>query len=206
MGRQKEKQAGRALRAALAGQMLRAAEKGWLRLPTGPAVQILQNTAAAAFGRKGRRVWYLPRQRALEEFAAFTAACLRGMPDPAADRRLYRQALGLGRRIRRVSGLSRREDLQRLVFFLYRMIGIDMAGHLPGEITVASCFFSRFYGPEQCARMSRMDAGVLAGICGNGNLVFTERITEGCGRCRACYGFTHCGSAGESGTFTRGEK
>ena len=56
-----------------------------------------------------------------------------------------------------------------------------------GEIVVTDCYFSRFYTPEQCAVMSSVDSGIIAGLCGGGTLTFTERITEGCRRCRACF-------------------
>ena len=56
-----------------------------------------------------------------------------------------------------------------------------------GEIVVTDCYFSRFYTPEQCAIMSSVDSGIIAGLCGGGTLTFTERITEGCRRCRACF-------------------
>lgn len=56
-----------------------------------------------------------------------------------------------------------------------------------GEIVVTDCYFSRYYTPEQCAVMSSVDSGIIAGLCGGGTLTFTERITEGCGRCRACF-------------------
>lgn len=56
-----------------------------------------------------------------------------------------------------------------------------------GEIVVTDCYFSRYYTPEQCAVMSSVDSGIIAGLCGGGTLTFTERITEGCRRCRACF-------------------
>ena len=62
-----------------------------------------------------------------------------------------------------------------------------MNGTIPGEITVSSCYFSKFYTPKQCALMSYVDSGIIAGLCGGGNLRFTERITEGCGRCTAVF-------------------
>ena len=92
-----------------------------------------------------------------------------------------------GERVRRLTGFTEKADLERLVFYLYRNIGILMDGHLPGEIKVSSCYFSRFYTPEQCALMSYMDSGIIAGILGGGKIEFTERITEGCGNCRAFF-------------------
>ena len=84
-----------------------------------------------------------------------------------------------------MTGFSKKEDLERLVFYLYSNIGIKMTGHLPGEITIPVCYFSKVYTPDQCRTMSLMDWGIISGICGGGRLVFTDRLTQGCGRCRA---------------------
>ena len=93
----------------------------------------------------------------------------------------------LGNRLRRITGFTDSKDLQQLVFFLYRNIHIAMGGRLPGEIRVSSCYFSHFYTPKQCALMSYVDSGIIAGLFGGGNLKFVERITEGCGRCTAIF-------------------
>ena len=99
--------------------------------------------------------------------------------------RLYQAAYAIGSRIRSITGFTDIKDLKRLVFFLYRNIGITMDGCLPGEITVSGCYFGRLYTPRECALMSYMDSGIIAGLFGGGKLVFTERISEGCGRCTA---------------------
>ena len=107
---------------------------------------------------------------------------------PVIDRkRIFRCAYGLGRRIRKISGFTEREDRERLVFYLYSSIGIKMTGRLPGEILIPVCYFGNIYTPEQCMTMSLMDRGIISGICGRGKLVFTERIPQGCGRCRAVF-------------------
>lgn len=83
-------------------------------------LQLLLNGTARAFGRKGRQIWYLPYQRALEEYAAFTENAMRL---PHADpQRLYRTAYTLGSRVRRITGFTDNNDLRRLIFFLYRNI------------------------------------------------------------------------------------
>ena len=98
---------------------------------------------------------------------------------------LFRDAARLGRRIRRISGLSSTSDLEKLIFMLYRNIGIEMTGSLPGEITVSKCYFSRYYTPEQCRIMSYVDSGIISGIMGGGRLKFSQRITDGCQCCNA---------------------
>lgn len=148
-------------------------------------LQILCNLTARAFDVPGRRIWYLPYPQALGEYGAFTVQCMtRHRPSPE---RLYREAHAVGRRIRRITGLRDRADLERLVIFLYRNLQIDMSGSITGEITVSSCYFSKIYTPQQCQWMSNVDAGIIAGLCGGGRLTFTGRLTEGCGACRACF-------------------
>lgn len=169
-------------------------------------LQILLRATARGFGRKGR--WILFSKDPLKAYARFTEDCLAGnvaaetaghmepgiagsgAAEAANSRgreRLYQSAFRTGSRVRKVTGLAAPEDLQRLVFLLYRNIGITMTGQLPGEVLVSACYFSKVYTPQQCAVMSAMDHGIIAGICGPGTLQFTERLTEGCGRCKACF-------------------
>ncbi len=146
-------------------------------------LQILLNLTARAFGRKRIRIWTLDSERALQTYALFTRSCMQSGPcDPE---RLYRLSFSLGARLRRLSGLRAEEDLARLVFALYRIIGIEMRGQLPGDITVTACFFSRFYSPAQCRQISALDDGWISGVYGGGRLEFTSRITEGCATCTA---------------------
>lgn len=148
-------------------------------------LRLLLSAAARGSGVPGKRVWQFPCQRALEEYAVFTEDAMR--LSPADPQRLYREAYALGSRIRRLTGFADSGDLRRLVFFLYRNIGIRVDGSIPGEVTVSSCYFSRFYTPEQCALMSYMDSGIIAGLWGGGELKFTGRITEGCENCAAVF-------------------
>lgn len=148
-------------------------------------LQVLLNVTARAFGVPGRWIWHLSPKRALREYAVFTKNCMQF--NRVNPRRLYRSAYALGRRLRHITGFTDSRELQQLVFFLYRNIRIIMKGSIPGEVTVSTCYFSRFYTPEQCALMSYVDWGIIAGLCGGGHLKFTERITEGCGRCTAVF-------------------
>ncbi len=149
-------------------------------------IQILLNTTAKAFGVKGRRVWNLSPQAALRTYCLFTAACMRqGKADPE---RLYAESFRAGSMLRRITGFQSSRDIEELVFYLYKNIGIAMDGRIPGEVTVHSCYFSRFYLPGQCLVMSAADSGILSGIAGGGSLCFTERITEGNSCCRAVFG------------------
>ena len=93
----------------------------------------------------------------------------------------------MGRRLRRLTDFTDSRDAERLIFYLYRNLQIDMDGHLPGEITVRKCYFSGFYAPEQCALMSSVDSGVMSGLLGGGTLTFSKRITEGHKTCASCF-------------------
>ena len=73
--------------------------------------------------------------------------------------------------------------LGRLV---YAAIRIDFRGTELGDVTVNRCFFSSFYSAQVCQVISSLDAGLLAGLTGGAQLTFSERITEGADRCRAC--------------------
>lgn len=173
------------LRAYVFGRLLR-----WMRRRTPTwfvsiELQILLELTARAYRMPGRGIWFLPAKRALREYASFTVRCMESGKKGAE--KLYPSAYALGKWIRWVTGFKQPEDLRQLIFWLYRNIGIDMRGKLPGELIISRCYFSRYYTPEQCALMSNVDAGVIAGLVGGGELVFTERITEGCGRCRACF-------------------
>ena len=147
-------------------------------------LQVLMNVTADAFQIKALRLWQKNPERALEEYAAFTKTCMENHHVESA--RMYRLAYDVGSRLRRVTGFSEKTDLQRMVFLLYRNIGITMRGELPGCVTVSACYFSRVYTPAQCEMISAMDSGIVAGIYGGGQLIFTGRLTEDCDCCTAC--------------------
>ena len=166
---------------ALLHRLERHPSKLFMRLQ----LQILWNLTAKAFDAPGRQIWFLPYERALEAYAAFTKECMASRN--ANPQRLYHCAFAVGSRIRRISGFREGQDLERLVFFLYRNLKIEMKGQLPGEITVSKCYFSAGYTPQQCRWMSALDSGIIGGIWGGGRLEFTQRLTEGCTQCKACF-------------------
>ncbi len=147
-------------------------------------LQILLGISARAYRMPGKIILFLNPQRALRKYASYTVRCMESGTE--GEKRLYKAALSVGTRIRQITGFTQKEDLRRLIILLYRNIGITLKGQLPGNIAITRCYFSRYYTPEQCRVMSNVDAGVIAGIFGGGNLVFTERITEGCKSCKAC--------------------
>lgn len=174
------------LRALLCRKLLKQLETGTPPLLQSLEVEILLHTTARAFGKETNTVWTLSPEEALREYAMFTVRCMQEHPDAETARRLYRDAWKLGRCIRRVTGFTQAQDLQRLIFYLYRGIGITMEGQIPGEIRIPSCYFSRYYTPYGCRLMSCMDAGIISGICDVGKLKFIRRITQGDEMCAAC--------------------
>ena len=173
------------IRKAISRRLLRRFERHTPQVFRRRQLQILADLAAGSFGRSPIRISKGYPARGLREYAAYTVSCME--TGPADPDRLFRDAADLGARIRRASGLTDPEDLQRLVFLLYRNIGIIMTGELPGQIDVPVCYFSRYYTPQQCALMSCVDSGIVSGIFGGGHLAFSQRITEGCDRCKACF-------------------
>ena len=170
------------MKARIARKLLCRLERHTPALLVSVQSQILLNLAARAFHAPGKSVWRLAPGQALREYAEFTAGRTGASPEY-----LYRTAFDLGRRLRRLTGFTDKKDVERLIFYLYRNLQIDMSGHLPGEITVRKCYFSGFYAPEQCALMSSVDSGVISGLFGGGALTFTKRITEGHKTCAACF-------------------
>ena len=150
-------------------------------------LQLLMDLTAGAFDRRPRQIWYMPADQALAVYARFTRKCMKEMPKDMDSHRLYRLSYQMGQKIRRTTGFTEESDLQRLICLLYRNIGIHMTWDSDRDITVSHCFFSRVYSPAHCAFISAMDSGIIAGIQNGGAVHFHDRITEGCGCCRAVY-------------------
>jgi hypothetical protein len=150
----------------------------------------LFRSTAAAFRCDMPRLSGLSRERCLLEYARFTAdraeeALRRGSDLSELQERLYRNAYRLGRtpgRLLRVQGV---DDVMALGRVLYAILDIEFQGSGSGEITIGRCYFSSYYSPEVCQVMSAMDHGLLAGLAGAGELVFSQRLTEGQACCRA---------------------
>lgn len=151
-----------------------------------PILQFLVVRALHRMTAKAMGVPYRPGRPALRAYADFTRAqALR--TDAAAQDRMYRSARRMGSLIRRLCFVRTQEQARRILFWLYRNIGITLDGQCPGTVLVRSCYFSDFYTPELCRVMSAMDRGIFAGLLGGGELTFQTRITEGCSCCRAIF-------------------
>ena len=153
-------------------------------------LQLLMNLTSRIFKQKSRCLWMFGYDKALRLYAQYTKELLlsrRVGDDESLQRRMREEAYKTGSLLRRVTGLKSRSDLERLVFLLYKNIGIEMSGDIPGNIYVSRCYFSDFYDPKMCQVISGLDSGIISGLYGGGKLMFTERITEGCVCCRACF-------------------
>jgi hypothetical protein len=163
-------------------------------------VQLFRATAAA-FQADMPRLSGLSREQCLLAYARFTAdradeALRQGGDLSELQERLYRNAYRLGRTPGWLLGSHSVNDIMALGRSLYDILDTDFhgsdSGSGSGEITISRCYFSSFYSPEVCRVMSAMDRGLFAGLAGDGELVFIERITEGRPCCRAR--FTLAGS------------
>jgi hypothetical protein len=134
-------------------------------------------------------------RRLYAEFSSGAAARALGDPAGAADveRRLFEAALEFGRAIRDELRVTSSREVMAAARVLYRGLGIDFRGATSGEIVVRRCDFESHYSPEVCRLMSRLDAGVLAGLAWGGRLEFSERLTEGASCCRARFTFPEGG-------------
>ncbi len=115
-----------------------------------------------------------------------------GLPESRQDRglsaireRLYQNAYQLGMELRKALRVKAPQQVVPSLKLIYRMLGIELSGHFPGEVLITRCFFSRFYSNEVCQVISALDAGLAAGLSGGGSLAFDQRITEGKDCCRA---------------------
>lgn len=146
-------------------------------------IQLLLLLTAKGFGIRGKCIIF--SRYPLMDYASFSRKCMEKCHSLERRRNLYRESYKLGKWICSITAFRDPDDRKRLVFLLYRNIGIIMTGDIPGQICIPKCYFSREYSADQCRWISAMDAGIIAGICGKGKLVFTERKTQGCQQCRA---------------------
>jgi len=154
------------------------------------ALAQLLGAAAEAFRCDAPVLSGLSSEERLRWFALFTQGqaeeVLRDRCDPeAVQQRLYRNAYRLGRRTGRLLGVQGVRDTMMVGHVLYGILDIEFQGDAGGGILISHCHFSNVYSSRVCRIMSAMDRGLLAGLAGGGQLVFSSRITEGQPFCRA---------------------
>lgn len=146
-------------------------------------ISVLMKATAGALNVKGRHVLFA--KDPLKIYAQFTKEAA-DQPD-TDPQKLYEKMRKLGNALRRVTGFKDPEDLYELLFTLYRYIDIAMSGNVEEGFHFRQCYFSQFYSPHECHVISALDSGIASGLLGRGELVFTQRITEGCASCEACF-------------------
>lgn len=103
----------------------------------------------------------------------------------AIKKQLYQNAYQLGEKFRKRFRITTTEEVMSVGKIFYRILGIEFHGTVQGDITISRCFFSQFYSRQVCQVISSLDEGVVAGLSGGGQLVFTQRITESRDCCKA---------------------
>ena len=151
------------------------------------ALQQLMNLTARAFNKPAKRVWTLPNDKALRVYAEYTRDNLKGGVDDQLLQRMNEEAYKMGRLLRKVFFLKKQACIERFTIALYRNIGIELEGRIPGQLCFRRCFFSQYYTPEICLAASALDDGIIQGLAGCGQLTFQQRITEGCKCCMATF-------------------
>jgi len=99
--------------------------------------------------------------------------------------RLLQNAFQLGRQFKRDFNIKSFAEVMQIGSVIYRLLKIDFRGEPQGNIVIKHCFFSAYYSGTICRLISALDAGLLTGLSGGGNLSFIQRITEGDECCRA---------------------
>lgn len=102
-----------------------------------------------------------------------------------AKERLYKNALSLGKKIKKEFGIKSVDEAFETAKIVYSMIKIDFENDSNGEILIKRCFFSSYYTEEICGLISSLDEGILAGLTGGKDFRFSQRITEGKDCCKA---------------------
>jgi hypothetical protein len=154
------------------------------------ALAQLLGAAADAFECDAPPPGGLSADERLRRFALFTQGRVEellrdGRDLEAVQQRLYGNAYRLGRRTGRLLGVHGLWDTMAVGRVLYRILDIEFQGDARGDVLISRCYFSSVYSGRVCQVMSAMDRGLLAGLAGSGQLVFSSRITEGEPCCRA---------------------
>jgi hypothetical protein len=164
-----------------------------LHLPASLKKKVLADLfslTAQAFGVVPPPIRGLSYLEALEAYAMFTQreaerVLKKENNSEVIKRRLYDNARVLGKRLREKLRLRSAEDVLRTSKLLYEILGISFEGRSDGQVTIARCYFSRFYTDRICGLISALDAGVAAGLSGGGKLDFYQKLTEGRDSCKA---------------------
>lgn len=103
---------------------------------------------------------------------------------------LFEVGKSLGKETRNRLGIGdSSNDLIKAAKILYRVLGIDFEvqwrGKKKGTLIVDRCAMAKEYSELTCHVLSATDEGVIKGLESNVSMIFTERMTSGCGKCIA---------------------
>ena len=171
---------------AVLQRRLEGTPPGWLRKVE---TRVICGVFAKAFEVDAPHMRGLRPAEALYSLREFTAEQMEvALADGRASdcrARLGVRARALGTRVRRVLPIGQKTRT-RLVRYVYRGIGIELHGPIPGELRFGPCSFAQRYSPACCALMSAFDEGFVCGLMGLcGPLEFESRLTEGSTCCLA---------------------
>lgn len=155
-------------------------------------IQKLVDLSAEAFDCDSPNVMRMSYEKAMLTFAQFTQEQGQKILQEEKKVKIVKQVLRekayhLGIMLRKILKMSDPKDISCLVRLLYRNIGIELDGCLPGKIEINCCYFKNFYQPEVCNLISSIDCGIIAGLYGGGRLEFKHRLTEGYRSCQAYF-------------------
>jgi hypothetical protein len=153
-------------------------------------LQKLFRMTASAFGTEIPPMVGFSYNECLSEYARFTRKSVdqsftKGDNIQIIQDRLFQQAYEYGKMWRKIFNVSSMYEAMEAAKILYQVIGIEFRGTNLGAIEIDKCFFSQQYSPETCKVISSLDAGIMAGLSGDGSLSFSQRITEGFSSCKA---------------------
>jgi hypothetical protein len=154
-------------------------------------IKELFDCTARAFGCDIPKIKDLSFNQCLTKYALFTKeeverSIQQGKDIQTIKNRLYQNAFRLGEELRNKFHITTIEEVMLLSRILYRGLDIEFHGTVQGKITINRCFFSRYYSGYVCQVISSLDEGIITGLSGGGQLIFSERITEGKNCCKAC--------------------
>jgi hypothetical protein len=150
----------------------------------------LARVSAQAFGVEPPDLEGVEFAEALERFAVF----LKTRAEETLERvdgigrtgdALEEGTCAFGEGLRRELGVRTGAEAYEALAILYRTLGIAWRTDEEGRVTVSRCFFAGRFTPPVCAFVSALDRGLVRGLTQGGELVFTERLTEGAPACRA---------------------
>jgi hypothetical protein len=152
-------------------------------------LEMLFDSTAAAFQATAPDTSGISYEDCLKLYAQFT----REQADAAIQKgnsleiqfRLFQNAYQIGQQFKEEFKIHNAREIMKAGALIYWLLKIDFRGEPQGNIIIRRCFFSKYYAGNTCRLISALDAGLLVGLAGGGQLTFSQRITEGHDCCRA---------------------